>query len=192
MQVLATAFAEPRFEGTGRDEPMLMVIGYGKGRVFHTAMGHADEGGGPAMQCVGFIITLQRGAEWAATGKVTQEVPFDFPTAAGVVLRPDFSAVTLDEAFEKIAGYDIPKSTKYLTCIQSHIRRAAGDRKTLLEIEKKMVIVLNNPEAASEAKKLLLRELSWMGSEYCVPAIKELSDVPDLKDEVEFALNRLQ
>jgi hypothetical protein len=33
------------------------------------------------MQCVGFITTLQRGAQWAATGKVTQAVPKSFPTA---------------------------------------------------------------------------------------------------------------
>jgi hypothetical protein len=30
---------------------------------------------------VGFIVTLQRGAEWAATGMVSQKLPKDFPTA---------------------------------------------------------------------------------------------------------------
>jgi hypothetical protein len=30
---------------------------------------------------VGFITTLLRGTEWAATGKVTVDVPEDFPTA---------------------------------------------------------------------------------------------------------------
>jgi uncharacterized protein len=54
-----------------------MTIEYGDGRVFHTAMGHADY----SMQCVGFITTLLRGAEWAATGEVTIPVPEDFPTA---------------------------------------------------------------------------------------------------------------
>ena len=43
-----------------------MAIRYGKGRVFHTTLGHDVA----AMQCVGFIVTLQRGAEWAATGRV--------------------------------------------------------------------------------------------------------------------------
>jgi len=33
------------------------------------------------MKSVAFIVTLQRGAEWAATGKVTQKVPADMPTA---------------------------------------------------------------------------------------------------------------
>ncbi len=91
MQILATAFADSAAGGgTMRDEPMLMTITYGKGRIFHTTMGHADEGGGPSMQCVGFITTLQRGAEWAVTGDVTQKVPRDFPSATGVVLRPEF------------------------------------------------------------------------------------------------------
>jgi len=32
------------------------------------------------MECVGFMTTLQRGAEWAATGEVTQDIPNDFPS----------------------------------------------------------------------------------------------------------------
>lgn len=59
-----------------------MAIRYGKGRVFHTTLGHDVA----AMQCVGFIVTLQRGAEWAATGRVTLPVPPDFPTTTEVRL----------------------------------------------------------------------------------------------------------
>jgi len=192
MQILATAFADSAAGGgTMRDEPMLMTITYGKGRIFHTAMGHADERGGPAMQCGGFIVTLQRGAEWAVTGNVTQPVPFDFPSAAGVVLRPDFKEITLDETFEKIGGYEIAKSTKYLTCIQSHIRNSAGNAEKLLDLEKRMDKVLADKAASAEAKKLLLRELSWMGTDNSVNIIKGLTSDPGLKDEAEYALARL-
>ena len=91
MQILATAFADSALGGgTMRDEPVLMTITYGKGRIFHTTMGHADTDGGPAMQCVGFITTLQRGAEWAVTGEVSQKVPLDFPGATEAMFRPDF------------------------------------------------------------------------------------------------------
>lgn len=80
MQVLATAFS-PK---TKRHEPIIMTIDYGKGRVFHTPMGHETY----SMECVGFINTLQRGAEWAATGKVTLPVAADFPKAETASSRP--------------------------------------------------------------------------------------------------------
>jgi type 1 glutamine amidotransferase len=192
MNILATAYADTVGKGTGRDEPLLMTITYGKGRIFNTALGHADEDGGPAMHCAGFIVTLQRGAEWAVTGNVTQAVPFDFPTAAGVSLRPDYKALTLEDDTANIGNYDITKSTRYFTDIQARIRKASGDTAELLKYEKMMVKVLSNQEATIDAKKLLLRELSWMGSDYCIPAIKELVTNADLKDEAEFALARLQ
>ena len=45
--VLATAYSPKSKE----HEPIVMVIDYGKGRVFHTPMGHADY----SMKCVGFL-----------------------------------------------------------------------------------------------------------------------------------------
>jgi len=74
----------PTPSGTGENEPMLMAINYGKGRVFHTTLGHVSPRSVPPflpLTCVGFIVTVQRGTEWAATGNVTQKVPADFPTA---------------------------------------------------------------------------------------------------------------
>jgi type 1 glutamine amidotransferase len=75
MKILATAFSHPKTGGSGRHEPILMAIEYHNGRIFHTTLGHEVY----SQECVGFITTFQRGAEWAATGKVTQKLPDDFP-----------------------------------------------------------------------------------------------------------------
>lgn len=83
MTVLATAYSNPANRGTGRDEPVLMALSYGKGRIFHNVMGHDVA----ALSCVGFITAMRRGTEWAATGKVTQKVPAGFPTADTVSLK---------------------------------------------------------------------------------------------------------
>ena len=79
VHLLATAFADPAKGGkssSGQHEPMIWTVSYGKGRVFHTPMGHDVR----AMLCVGFVTTLARGTEWAATGNVTLPIPRDFPT----------------------------------------------------------------------------------------------------------------
>ncbi|MBD5216395.1 MAG: ThuA domain-containing protein [Bacteroidales bacterium] len=95
LEILATVHEN------GRDEPLMWTVGYGKGRVFVDLLGHCgnDPNMRYSMDCAGFQTTLLRGAEWAATGQVTQEVPLDFPLEDVCTLRPDY----------KIPFHAIPK-----------------------------------------------------------------------------------
>jgi uncharacterized protein len=83
MRILATTYSDPAKGGTGRHEPMILTVDYGRGRVFHTPIGHGND----SQECVGFITTFIRGCEWAATGKVTEPIPADFPKADQVSQR---------------------------------------------------------------------------------------------------------
>jgi type 1 glutamine amidotransferase len=83
LTVLATAYADPAKQGSGENEPMLMTINYGQGRVFHNALGHMPK----SMEDVGFIVTMQRGTEWAATGRVTLPLPKPEDMSAEKIIR---------------------------------------------------------------------------------------------------------
>lgn len=85
VTVLAAAFSNEATGGSGETEPLLMAIDYGKGRVFHTALGHNTV----SMEGLGFQETLKRGTQWAATGEVT------FPDISEDEL-PDDSVMSLD------------------------------------------------------------------------------------------------
>ncbi len=66
-KVLASAFDDVKNKGTGKTEPILWTVNYGRGRVFQTTLGHNVA----AMQSQGFITTMLRGTEWAGSGAVT-------------------------------------------------------------------------------------------------------------------------
>jgi len=83
LTVLATAFAPKDKGGAEEHEPILFTVSYGKGRVFQNAMGHTAK----ELKSVAFIATFQRGVEWAASGKVTQKVPEDFPSEDKASIR---------------------------------------------------------------------------------------------------------
>jgi len=83
MTILATGKDMSGKAPTDRHEPILMVLDYGKGRVFHTTLGHDDY----SCEGVGFIVSFIRGVEWAATGKVSLPIPDDFPTSENSTSR---------------------------------------------------------------------------------------------------------
>jgi type 1 glutamine amidotransferase len=80
IRILARAFDDPKncrkagqVCGSGQDEPLIWTLNYGAGRVFQTALGHDVQ----AIRSPAFVVTFQRGTEWAATGQVTLPVPLE-------------------------------------------------------------------------------------------------------------------
>jgi len=81
FKVLASAMSTTESGGSGQREPMAIVLEFGKGRVFHTPLGHVWPGSPEQRASVEdpqFKILLARGTEWAATGAVTLSAAWSF------------------------------------------------------------------------------------------------------------------
>ena len=185
MTILATAYADPAKQGTGENEPMLFTVRYGKGRIFHTVLGHGPQ----QMRCVGFIVTYQRGAEWAASGRVTQiDVPDDFPAADKVSLRAIDAAepVTLSAPYEAIAEYDFGKSRRALAAVEEEIRNVPPS--AFPQIEAKLLEALESPKITYAGKQFVCRMLRRVGSAKSVPALSKMLLDKELSHMARFAL----
>ena len=95
VEVLATAHSETSTGGSGEHEPILMAVSFGEGRIFHTALGHNTV----AMSGLGFQITLLRGTEWAATGKVS------IPASGANFLNDRYAPTGTPPGRKRVSGF---------------------------------------------------------------------------------------
>ena len=190
MEILAFAHSLK----TGKNEPMLMTITYGEGRIFHTMLGHA--GGGnffPAMECAGFVTTTQRGAEWAATGKVTQEIPENFPTESEALRWSFFEDIhgEITPFVGRMKAYEIGQSKESFNILQKLIRENLDNPYKMNEYHDVIIEMLESSETSNECKKILLKEFSWMANDSYREIYEELKQNTALEQEAKYALERL-
>jgi len=198
IHILSTAYSDPAQLGTGRDEPVLFIVNYGKGRIFHTVLGHLGENS-PSLplECVGFIVTLQRGAEWAATGNVTQKVPGDFPgvfkdygTPDDVCCWTDYRPPDLEAILQKISTYDYGKDEEVLSRLRSYVRSIRNSREAKAECEAKLAEFLGS-KATLASKMAVCRQLSEIGSSASVPVLERMLLKEETSDLARYALEKI-
>ena len=192
LTVLATAYSDPaKKAGTGEHEPILFTVKYGAGRIFQTALGHARELPLPSMECVGFIVTFQRGAEWTATGKVTQKVPGDFPTATEVRTWKNYKPPKKpEELLRRISRYEHGQSRENLTELADIVRESYGSEQQRKDIEKRFLEFLRS-DATLAGKQFICKQLSIIGTEEAVPTLAAMLPDAATSDMARYALERI-
>ncbi|WP_075590560.1 ThuA domain-containing protein [Labilibacter marinus] len=192
MTVLATAYSNPKTNGTGKHEPVLFTIDYGKGRIFHNVLGHVDKSEDMiAYKSAYFIYTMQRGTEWAATGKVTQVVPEDLPNLSTPLVLPAYKQFTLEGLFKNARKYKVGQSKKYLNLISQRIKNHSSNAEYMANIEGKMIQLLSADDCTADAKNYICREISWMGSDKALAVLKTLSSQEETSEMAKYAIDRL-
>ncbi len=196
LEVLAYAHADEKFNGTGRNEPVLMTIAYGKGRIFHTVLGHAGRNQRffPAMESAGFVITTQRGAEWAATGKVTQKLPAAFPTESKSLRWAFFEDIHSDitPIVLRMQEYKIGKSNDCFNILKKLIAENIDNQEKMNESNSIILKLLNSGKSTVDCKKKLLKEFSWMATDSYREVYEKLKQKPEFSIEAQFALDMIE
>lgn len=101
MNLLISAYDDAKYDGTGKHEPIVWWVPYGKGKVVTNLMGHVGDNSGP-MACVGFQTTLLRSIEWMVTGLCETPIPADFPT-------PELTSRSFPGGIPKVPLMDLTK-----------------------------------------------------------------------------------
>ncbi|MCP4450068.1 MAG: hypothetical protein GY809_01295, partial [Planctomycetes bacterium] len=139
---LCEAFSSKQRGGSGQVEPVAFCSGYGRGRCFHLVLGHDVQ----AMDHVGWIMLMLRGTQWAATGRVSLEVPFD--------LARECSAV---------AQFQLAQDRALLARLDDLARFSTGYPALRTALADALAGALSE-EATPDAKAYYLRQLALMGS----------------------------
>jgi HEAT repeat protein/type 1 glutamine amidotransferase len=198
MHILATAHSSPLQNGTSRDEPVLFTVSYGKGRIFHTVLGHAGgEVSPPSMECVGFIVTFQRGAEWAASGKVTQKIPGDFPAVRRDRPTPDdvrrwksFRPPSLKNILEKVSTYDYGEDEEILSQLRDYVRAHRHSAESRRQCEERLAEFLDSNTTLA-AKMSVCRHLREIGTSLSVPVLEKMLLNEETSDMARYALEKI-
>ena len=172
LQPLCEALAAKAKGGSGNVEPVIHHRSFGKGRCFHVILGHDAK----AIRNVALSTLLLRGAEWAATGKVTIPLPANWPGSA--------------DPFEKLATYKVGQSRLALTAVAELVRKATADPAARSAVAAKLTELLKSG-ATKDAKGFACEQLSIVGSDACVPAVAALLADAELSHMARFALERI-
>ncbi|MGB7294979.1 MAG: HEAT repeat domain-containing protein [Candidatus Aminicenantales bacterium] len=198
LTVLATAYFAPEESGTGRHEPVLFTVQYGAGRIFHTMLGHArPEAPHPALECPGFIVTFQRGAEWAAAGKVTQKVPADFPGTDRDISTPEdarswpgYRPPSLEAILKDLDSFEYSRDEQVLYRLRQYVLNHRTDEQARAEMEERFLAFLAACENPA-ARLAVCRQLRLIGTEKSAAALGKRLLQDETSDVARYALEKI-
>ena len=174
VTVLATAFSAKEKAGSGQDEPVLFASEFGQGRGLTLLLGH-NVG---AMESAGFQTLLLRGAEWAATGKITLKGP-----------APE-AAADVEAVLKAVAAYRFGESRAALAKAEKLAQDASSDPVARQNLASRFAAMLSS-DATVEARQFACGQLSLIGSAAEVPALARLLPDTNFTCQARLALERI-
>lgn len=167
------------FNGSGRPEQILFSTEVGGGRGFGLFLGHDVV----AMSNPAFQTLLQRGSEWAATGKVTLPPANSWPAqkpepdkAGAAAAAP---SLTLDSLIAAVKTYQYAGNRSALIEGEKLIAGLAGSPEGA-KAASALAGLLGDPSVSNDAKEYVCLQLRLIGGDSEIRALGALLKNPDL------------
>jgi HEAT repeat protein len=100
-------------------------------------------------------------------------------------------APTLEEAFARAPHYEFGQSRLALSVIADAVRDAMDDARRRVELERRLVALLEDPDATGACRDFACRQLTLIGTARCVPALANLLPDEQLSHLARDALQRI-
>lgn len=184
--VLCTAFSAKDKGGSGLNEPVAITTKLGEGRGFNLVLGH----GVTHMQNPAWTALMCRGAEWAATGKVTLALPAKWPDATGPPPPGAVSAAQIDVMLKKTATFAFGADRADLVAVGKLVSASEGSAALRGKLADAMAAMLA-AKATPDCKAFLCEQLSLIGSARHVGALSALLNDATLALHARAALARI-
>ncbi len=78
------------------------------------------------------------------------------------------------EALDAIKSYRCGQSRINLTLVEQYVRDSHGNRSARQQLEHRLIDILLSPEATTDSKRFVCRQLSLIGTDAAVEALAEL------------------
>lgn len=169
-RVLARAYSAEEQGGIGTYEPVIYITPFGAGRSFNCALGHDAT----ALKSVGCRLLMLRGTQWAATGKVSLEVPVD-----------------ISQALKEIKGYRRDQKRDDLNEVEELVQFAEGLPSLRKELVKHMIKFLSDDSATVDSRTFVLDKVAVIATEDSAAALAVYLNDPDIGFAIRSTLQRI-
>jgi len=104
--------------------------------------------------------------------------------------EPDTS-MSVDQAFEQLAGYDYGQDDEALRVLELHVVRFATDTAHKAQVAQRLASILSESDTSKAAKIFICKQLVVVGTEAQVPMLAKMLEDPDTAEIARYTLDAI-
>lgn len=101
------------------------------------------------------------------------------------------ASMSVDQAFEQLAGYDYGQDDEALRILELHVVRFATDSAHRAQVAQRLATILSDSDTSKAAKIFICKQLVVVGTEAQVPILTKMLEDPDTAEIARYTLDAI-